>query len=244
MIDVLITTVLRPQILQRTLAAAQEHCWGDEPVRLVVNVDPVGEATATTEDIAAICLGFAEELLIRKAPEAKYPYSWAWCWTNARGPVVLWLMDDWEITEPCPLALWRGVMQAHDDLGGLRLPFWPAAGENLKQWCQTYTWNGSFFECPEGQRMGFGVAGQPMLLRGDFARTTGPLIDVERNPEKQFHHHNKALKDEVLKWRWGCYGSPGCPAMFRDIGQKWRAEQGLVKTNPSFMTGWVKQEEK
>lgn len=236
------TAVRRPEILKRTLHTFFMRCFAPviNKCRLIINVDPVGDDIASHE-LNKIVSAYFKHYIIGMPMEASFPKAFKWTWDWATAPWVFHLEDDWELLTGVDIMFMIELMEKFPNLASLRLPFFPSTERTMKNWNLFFPWNGHFFECPVNLRQTAGFAGHPSLLRGDFVRNCAPLINVNLNPEKQFHGDNDRLVNEVLQWKYGVFGLPNHPKVIKDIGGEWRNANKFQKKGPkAFFKEWEK----
>jgi len=234
MIDITITATRRHRVLRQTLESFKRNLFKDYPVRIIINIDPIGP-DIDQEYCFTVCeyVFPSTEIAIRMPPAAHFGRAFKWVWNQARTNYVFHLEDDWELVREIDLQKMLNILNCNKDLALLRLPQFNAGPATMKNWNLFYPWNGEFFECPEDLRITAGFCGHPSLIRGEFIRNTVLYIDTERNPEKQFHGGGpQKILDEVVKWRYGVFSRPEAPYAIRDLGRPWMAENGLQKKGP------------
>jgi len=241
-IDVLIPATLRPDVLNETLASFRRnlfmlrlpYCY-----RAWINIDPVGMEGVSQRDMIRIAGRSFPGFSYRLPDQPHFGRAFHWLWTRPVGDYVLYLEDDWVLDAPVDLENMIYIFDVEPDLAVLRLPWRPTGLDSMKNWKFSFPWTGRYFECPLDARREVGFCGHPSLIRGDFVRAIGPLLDPERNPEKQFHHGSEAMMAEIDRWRYGVFGQPNHPAAIRDIGRAWMVRQGLAKAgSKAFFTEW------
>jgi hypothetical protein len=240
LIDITMTAVRRPEILKRTLHSFFKNCFAPimDRCRLVINIDPIGDAMPSHE-LVPIIGGFFKHYYVHLPMTPSFPHAFKWVWQHASAPFVFHLEDDWELLAPVDIIHMIRMLEDFPRLASLRLPFFPSSDREMKNWNLFFPWNGYYFECPKDLRKTAGFAGHPALLRGDFVRECAPLIDVNLNPEKQFHGDNDPLVNEVLRWQYGVYSQPNSPKILKDIGALWKAENNFQKAgSKAFFTQW------
>jgi len=245
MIEILIPTCLRPEVLDRTLDSFRRFLFTDPvldiiPVGIHLNVDPVGPCPRPREVKETVQRHFPRLLSWRFADEPSFPVAFASLWQAASGHnPVFYLEDDWELLRPVDLAHMLAILEMNPDLAGLRLPWKPTEAARMKNWRYFFPWNGEFFACPADLRRAVGFCGHPGLFRGEFVARCAPHLDTTRNPEKQFHHGSPALMAEVDRWQFGVFARPNELPAIRDIGRAWMVEHGFRKAgSKAHFTHW------
>jgi hypothetical protein len=239
-IDVLIPATLRPDVLNETLAWFRKNMLSDQfCYRVHMNVDPVGLLGVHARDVIRCAETWRELSAWRTPDQPHFGRAFRWLWTRPVGDYVLYLEDDWVLDAQVDLENMIHILNVEPDLALLRLPWRSTGLHSMKNWKFSFPWTGRYFECPLDARREVGFCGHPSLVRGDFVRAIGPLLDPESNPEKQFHHGSEAMMAEIDRWRYGVFGQPNHPAAIRDIGRAWMARQGLAKAgSKAYFTEW------
>lgn len=245
MIDLLIVATRRPEILERTLNSFTRNLFRNFPVRIIINIDPVGPGSSM--DVLKVAESYFKVKRVNFPVVAGFPAAFKWVWEQADADICFWLEDDWELVRPISLTDMIEVLFYTPRLAALRLN-WKHTGKHLmKNWKFKFLWEpiqvtsgwSGFFECPAGDRQEVGFCGHPSLIRGEYIRKCGKLIDINLNPEKQFHRGNEKLIKEVLKWRYGVYGGREQPHSIIDIGREWMIQNGFRKAeNKAWFCTW------
>jgi hypothetical protein len=239
MIDIVMTATRRAEILAKTLKSFKKNLFGNNPARLIINIDPVGPDTDKV--IADIAYCYFNNLLVFTPDTPSFPAAFKRVWSQAKAEFIVNLEDDWELLAPVDLADWVNIMNVFPDLALLRLPFKRQDYGYMKNWKYLFPWNGGFFNCPAVHKREVGFCGHPSLLRGDFVKAVAPFLDDTKNPEKQFHHGRSEIMAEIDKWNFGVYGRPNGPALIKDIGRDWMIKNNYQKAgNKALFTQWEK----
>ncbi|WP_226951477.1 glycosyltransferase family 2 protein [Rhizobium terrae] len=80
----------------------------------------------------------------------------------------------------------------------------------------------------------------PSILRGDFARRAAELMDVTKDPEKQFYSGVNPLLQAYVATRRNYIFSPENKPVIADIGRDWRSERGIQKNIRNSTSVWEK----
>lgn len=264
-LDVTMTAVRRPEIWRRTLESFSKM-FDQERLRFIVNVDPVGDdvevETMSSEIARRVIVNYAyPDLRVQFSKLPGLGRAFKWCWENTEADWVFHLEDDWELISNRPriMDMWQCMVQ-YPNLAALRLSMFTAGrfphsmdswgklvDEPMKNWNRWIPYNRAqgFYEIKAEERHRIGVCGHPTLFRGDFVRAVTPLLDPDRNPEKQFQGSNPAVTAEMMNWRFGVWAQPGDPPAIRDIGRDWIANSGWQKKGEkAFFTEWEKVDRK
>jgi len=238
-VDITITAVRRPELLSKTLESFKRLLFKDKvETQVILNVDPVGNAE-NSEIVFETALRYFPEVTWRNSPVSNFAKAFRWVWENTTSDLVFHLEDDWELIREVDFEELVGILNRHDDLASIRLPAFYSGAESMKNWNKFFPWNGEFYECPKDLVRAVGFCGHPSLIRGEFVRNTAKFLNVNSNPEKQFHYVNGDIVREVLKWRFGVFGKPLKPPYIRDIGRRWMVQNGFRKSgNKAFFMVW------
>ena len=245
MIEILMTATRRPEIIERTLSSFKKNLFNYVPAKVIINIDPVGPGT-DDEVIAVVRKHFEiKNILLASFPNFPYAFRRVWLMTESR--FCFWLEDDWELTREVSLPEMIDLIDSTSYLASLRLPWVRTEKDYMKNWRYKFPYvqlnniSGAFM-CPEELKQEVGFCGHPSMLSGLFVKRCAKLLDVNLNPEKQFHHGNKELLEEVMKWKFGVFGKPNQPAVVQDIGRQWMVKNGYKKKgNKAFFQEWEKE---
>lgn len=235
-IDVTMTAVLRPKIVERTCASFQRHLFRHAPTRLIANIDGVGE-NVHPMDQAKLMKSYFSDIKYRFARECSFPKAFCWTWRRTESEFFFNLEDDWELLKSISLSAMVATMDRIPDLAILRLSMFNAGTDSMKTWNKFIPYNAKdgFFECPEEIRHRVGFCGHPSLIRKEWADQMMVYLDDKRNPEKQMQlcHPESPIGLQLRKWRYGIWAVPNEPASIRDIGRNWIKDAGLQKAGTS-----------
>lgn len=242
MLDILITATRRHEILQTTLESFKRNLFKDYPIKIIINIDPVG-SDETNEDCLRVCQEtFPKVEILSHSPiEPNFSKAFKWTWDQARTDYIFNLEDDWELRYKVDLQNMIDILERNKNLVLLRLPYFISSENMMINWTTPFHWNGEFFECPESLKMSLGFCGHPSLIKGEFVQKIAPYINTEINPEKQFHRGPPEIMTEVSRWSYGVYGQPNMPAYIHTLGEKWAAKtKWHKKGNKAWFLKWEK----
>jgi hypothetical protein len=245
MLDVGITATLRPTILQATLESFRDNLFKDAPLRIILNVDPVGEDINPAK-VVELAGRYCDKIEYRIAPAPHFPTAFKWVWSHFQSEFVFSLEDDWQLLYPMDLSDMLQTMWDIPKLAVLRLSAFPAGQDRLKCWNKFFPWSSDgFFECPEDIRHRVGFCGHPSLMRSEWALRIWEYLDWDRNPEKQIQlcRVGSRMFWELTGWRYGVWATQGSPSAIKDLGREWIAKTGWEKGggNKAWFTHWIPQ---
>ncbi len=238
-IAVTTTAVLRPEILERTFESFNNFLDGknNPNIHLFLNIDNIGGTINDREKIIFLCQKYFQNFTLNQPVAPNFSKAFKWCWEQVDNSFdyVFNLEDDWELTDQnLRIETLIEKMEQAPTMANLRLSYKivDTVELKLKQWNKFFSYNiDGFFECPERHIKNCGFCGHPSLFRAEFVRNVAKYINTKINPEKQFHHLNDKIIEEVLKWRWGAYVSDinSKIPLIKDIGRDWIKDSGLRK---------------
>jgi len=245
--DITTTATLRPRLLRQTYTSFRDRMFEGsfEGCRLYLNVDPVGEAGVTQDDVVAVAREFFDDVVTRCPDAPSVPQAWCWLFNVVSDHFVFNLEDDWIMTQNCRISDLTAIMSREPNLALLRLTRFAAGEESCRQWNKSFIRHGDYYECPEEVQGMLGFSGNPSLIRGDFLRGVGQWLVPWGCPEKQikrFVHPIAANRDHVTRfiqqqimhvileqWTYGVYTKPGWENVVADAGGDWRKDHGVDK---------------
>ena len=238
-IDIAMTATRRPELIERTLSSLKLFMLPSRGHRLFLNVDPVGH-DMDSFDVVSRFAGYFARVEGRCPETPSFGDAFKWCWSQTDADYVLHLEEDWEFLRPVDVSEMVKILSSEPDLALLRLPAFRSDAAAMKNWNLWYPWNGTYFECPENLKITAGFCGHPSLIKREFVHRTVRWVDPNLNPEKQFHRGGpRKLIEEVVRWKYGVFGSPSQSAAVRDIGREWMVKNGWAKQGPkAFFTKW------
>jgi len=241
-VDVTITATKRLDVLFKTLSSFMENLLWKTDCEAIVNIDPVGDAHSAEKVLRVVEL-FLPVKQSREAIQPDFSEAFRYTWNMVDAPWVFHLEDDWELLQKVDIEEMAQILEEENDLALLRLPQFVSTKDKMKNWDKFFPWNGKYFECPDELRQGVGFCGHPSLIKGEFVKTAAPLIKRGSNPEKQFHHDNTELVEEVMKWRYGVFSKPNSPNYIKDLGREWMVKSGWKKEgSKAYFINWTKED--
>ena len=230
-IDITMTSVLRPGIVDETLGSFCEKMLTErDRYRLIINIDPIGE-NVKPKEVIKVCENYFDDIIYNIAKEPSFPAAVMWTWRKARSEWVFHLEDDWKISRETSINHMINILKKYEDIACLRLPKHPIPNKRLiVMFKSRYEYNPDGFYIAEDRKAQFGL--NPVLIRGKFVKRAVPLMVTTRNPEKQFRYGNPNMREFIMKWKYAIYGPPGQPALTIDNGLIWRRTLGFNKPEP------------
>lgn len=237
--DITMTAVRRPEIIHKTLSSFANAFNNFKSHRLIVNIDPVGGTLFDEQRVIDICYEFFDNIIVKTPHKASFPKAFNWCWSQIETDIVFHLEDDFVLIQQIDISEILNILDAEPDLALMRLPLFRSGPKDMKTWNKFIPFNGKYFECPKDLRGSVGFCGHPSFIRKEFIDKCLPYLDDNLNPEKIFHRKGGILMEEVMKWRYGIFGTTNNPPIIKDIGREWIAKTNWQKKgNKAIFTEW------
>jgi hypothetical protein len=92
---VVVIATLRPEILDITLNSFYHKLLKDFDVRIIINVDPVGEIGVSQSDVIAVCKRYFKNIISNSPMTPSFSRAVFWCWEQVNTNIFFHLEDDW-----------------------------------------------------------------------------------------------------------------------------------------------------
>jgi len=246
-LDITMTAVQRPAILERTLKSFRDNLFRPNLLidyQLIINVDPIGELVPISY-IHDLCADYFPHPIVVTQARAHFGRAFHRVWSMADlrdANFIFHLEDDWECTRTVDLYKMIDIMRRDERVAILRLSTVGCDGDyyySMKQWGHRFPWNGNFYEIPSEDQAKLRVSGHPSLINPKFIHDVLPHMNPESNPEKQLREGDPVFGPIIKQYRFGVFNTPGLPANIRDIGREWMIKKGFNKQgNKAWFTQW------
>lgn len=216
-IDVVLIATLRPEILEITLNSFYHKLLKNFDVRLIVNVDPIGDKKYTQQDIINVCKKYFSNIVSHTPSEPSFSKAVLWCWQKINSDFFLHLEEDW-------------CLKSKVDLNTLLLPFQSNEVVSIRF---NITRNVKF-KVINSLVVTDAFSLNPSFFRSRFIKEKIKNYDTNQDPEKQICRNIKSTLFRNPKFI--LYGKHNEKALVIDIGKIWREHSSLDKWN-SFGKG-------
>ena len=241
-IDITMTASKRPGIIKRTLTSFCENLFTDSNnYRLIINLDNVGE-DCDCHSIVEICSYFFKNVLFCYSEEPSFPKAVKRVWSLSSSRFVFHLEDDWILNKKIKMEDLVTILKSNPRIANVRLSKYDLGNTkdtSINVFSQNFVYTGMGFFL--GTNKGKAFALNPTLINSNFLKKSIPLLDMNKNPEKQFRANNPIFSNFISEWEYALFGTPGEKAIVTDIGREWRKQFGFIK--PSI-NGFIKWENK
>lgn len=244
-LDITTTATIRPGIVERTLWSFKRLAFRDHDVRLILNIDPVGEEQFTQQHVLNIAKKYYSNIVVRMPDVAHYVKAIKWTWSQVETDLFFFLEDDYHLYCPLDVDAMARAFQHEERLAVLRLP----KGDTTETECHwarhgggfTAQWNGYYYK---GKHIQF--TGMPSLIRTEWMRDFLATLTNDKSIEIQARLLRKHKNPIVRNWKYGVFAEPNTPLTVEDIGEIWKRKLKIRKNGgPKELkigfTGWLRK---
>ncbi|MBZ7922827.1 hypothetical protein LAC81_13605 [Ensifer adhaerens] len=238
-LDLCIVATRRPDLLAQTLTSFRERIFSNlELGGAYLNLDPAFGSIEDHHACVDIFRSYFPEGVVFQPESPGFCAAVARLWSATSAEYVFHLEDDW-------IAL--------RDMGTeLLAPFADPAITQVSFHTADQNWDigrkGHFHQRNEYARfLGIKIplfrtfpkfTTSPSILRGGFARHCAGLMDLSRDPEKQFYSGvNPAMESYVRRSRNYIF-SPEAGPVIKDMGREWREQRRIQKVITNSTSIW------
>lgn len=243
-IDIAMTAVIRPKILNGTLLTIIKNVVDDiDRFRLIINIDPVGDDVDPMK-VIDVAKNYFKEVVWNIPESPSFPKAVKWVWSKVETPYFFHWEDDINILRRIDVNDMIKILKKYDKLSSLRL--YRDHTPNKKVFhtfsCK-WRYNEDGFYLASDWKKQFGL--NPILIKKDFIDQALPRMKNDYNPEKQFRYSQDYMRTVIKEWHYGLYTRPGDLRMVDGRkGKKWKQKYGLDKPEGQSFTYWIKKGEK
>lgn len=241
-IDITMPAVVRPALLEGTLKTIVENVVDDiKRFRLIINVDPIGEAVKPAK-VVKVAQKYFPNVLSNIPPKPSFPKAVKWLWSQTTAPFVLHWEDDVNILRKVDINDMIRLMIKHKQLSSLRLykHATPKNKKGMHTFSCRWVYNTEGFYVARDWKKQFGL--NPILIRKEFIDEAVPRMVEHINPEKQFRYSQEYMRPIIKKWQYAIYAKPGQRRLIDGRkGQAWKDKIGLQKPIGRTFLEWEKR---
>ena len=128
-IDVITTAIRRPDLLEITYQSFFSKIQNLPKVRIILNVDPIGEANAG--ECLKVAKKYSNNLVTRSPDKANFSASVNWCWSQVESFYFLHIEDDWILKKTIDFTRWLNDLTSKDVAQSVLIMKRPRTLENL-----------------------------------------------------------------------------------------------------------------
>jgi len=240
-IDITMTAVLRPNILEGTLKRIVKHVVDDpKRFRLIINIDPVGEKVKP-QKVINVARKYFKNVVYNVPDKPSFPKAVKWVWGESKAPFVFHWEDDVNILRNIDVKDMIRILKQHRLISSLRLYSKSTPRKKLlKTFSCNWRYNEKGFYIAKDWRRQFGL--NPILIKRAFIDEAVERMVDTVNPEKQFRNTQKYMIPLIKKWRYGLYTNPGDGRLVNGRkGQQWKNKMKLQKPRTGKFLAWDKR---
>ena len=231
MIDITITSTLRPDVLEETLISFKTKLFNEGDYRIIINIDPVGNKKVTQDDVESVVRKHFDDVIVNKPVTANFSKALIWCWSQCESKYVFNLEDDWTLNKTVDINELKHLLETNDNLASIRL--------NKRN--NTETMKGvkysQKFNHIIGKHRYDSFSLNPSIIKKEFIDACLKGMIGNTNPETQLRDRKCSLYEKVIsKWDYAVYGNFGDKSLIVDIGSKWRCDRGLTNKKKNWTT--------
>ena len=209
-IDLILIATLRPEILEITLNSFYHKLLKDFDVRLIVNVDPIGDTKYTQQDVIKICKKYFPNMLSNMPAEPSFSKAVLWCWQQINSKIFFHLEEDW-------------CLKSKVDVKNMLAPF---ENKEVVSVRLNITRN-SKFKAIDNLVITDAFSLNPSFFRSAFIKEKIKKFDANQDPEKQIC---KNIKSGLFpNPKFILYGKFNEKSLVIDTGKIWRENRSLDK---------------
>jgi hypothetical protein len=209
-LDVVMTATLRPELIEITLTSFFNNLLRQlNEVRLIINIDPVGDRRCTADDILKICRRYTGQIVSRCPAHPSFSRAVQWGWEQVETEFFLHLEDDWLLSRRAAIDAALELLATDPDVASVRFNRSTNSGQTPVR------------------SPGFSL--NPSIIRRAFIDEALPFFSCDLDPEKQFCALDGEKAERLSHWRFVCYGSANEPPYVIDTGRGWRKFMNLGK---------------
>jgi len=241
-IDICMTAVLRPKIINETLDLIIKNVCNGNTNRftLILNIDPIGENIKPAK-IVKIAKKKFKNVIFNISQTPSFPRAVKWIWEQSTTPYIFHWEDDVNILREINVDNMIEILKKYKQLSSLRL-YKANIPNKLTMLTFNCKWkyNKDGFYLASDWKKQFGL--NPILIKKLFIKEAVKLMKDNINPEKQFRYSQKYMRPLIKKWQYGIYGQPGDIRLIDGRkGQRWKNKIHLDKPKGKTFIEWEKK---
>lgn len=241
-IDITMTAVLRPSMLNESLSTIVKNVVDDQDrFKLIINVDPIGE-DVDPMDVVRVAQSHFKTVIYNIPEEPSFPKAVKWVWMNSDAPYVFHWEDDISIYRPINIKHMIEIHKKFPDVAALRLFSQPTPNsEAMPVFGSVWKYNSEYgFYTADGWKSQFGL--NPNLIKRAFIDEAIHVLRDDVNPEKVFRTTYSWSIPLISKWKYALYTNPGEDTLISPVGSKghiWKKQLGLSKPAAGQFLTWA-----
>lgn len=238
-IDITMTAVIRPALLEKSLNTIIKNvCKDREGFRLIINIDPVGEAIKPIKVVKTVQKYF-DDVIFNIPKKPSFPKAVKWVWSQATAPYIFHWEDDVDILRPIDVDHMIKILEDNPKLSSLRLykERTPKSRKGFNIFNCHWVYHDEGFYVAKDWKRQFGL--NPILIKSEFVKEAVTKMVEHTNPEKQFRYSQPYMRGLIKKWQYGIYAKPGETRLIDGRkGERWKQKMKLNKPKGQTFLKW------
>ncbi|RVI77377.1 hypothetical protein CN188_22400 [Sinorhizobium meliloti] len=238
-IDLCIVSTRRPDLLATTLRSFSEQVFPNFEIENVfVNLDPFFGDENDHARCAELIKATFPNCILFEPDRPSFSASVRRLWSSTKSEFFFHLEDDWVALE----TIGKAALSPFSHKAVTQVSFHTAE----KKW--DVRKNGYFHQRNEYLRL-LGIkiptfrtfpifTTSPCILRGDFGRQCAALMDVSKDPEKQFYYGVNPSLENYVRSRKSFIHAPNNAPVIADIGREWQKMNNIRKVIRDASSSW------
>jgi hypothetical protein len=225
-LDITMTSILRPKVIERTLFSLKEHLKFSGDIRLILSVDPIGEQVAKKSILKVARKYFP--VFHKYNDTASFENSVLWLWNQVESLYFLHWEDDKVLLKDLDIDWCIKKLEENNTIASMSFPT-----IRIKKKDKIFFWTD--WELKDDiyitNKYGHCFGTRPHLIRKEFIKGSLLYITNRRNIEKQFRYSNTNFCNKFLsKWLFSLYSES---QVYIDIGNDWKKIMKIKKSRQS-----------
>jgi hypothetical protein len=243
-IDVTMTAVIRPEVLENTLSSFFKYIFSSSyTYSLILNIDCIGDDAYKSNDVIDIAKKYFSSITCNISQNPNFPKAVKWVWFHSQSEFVFHLEDMWNARMSINFNDLVYVLDQYPDIANIFL---------FKALLADGSPEPTFYDGYKNynDRRMFLQSDKPLLspglYRGEFLRSYANMMNDVDNPElqiwgdKETHRDGMAdcnNKEYLSKWKYVIYSGNwklpfwSCRKQVVDLflGRQWKKRHGFKK---------------
>jgi hypothetical protein len=209
-LDVVVIAIKRPEILRLCLETFKKNLLQQFDVRVIINVDPVGEENYSQKDIINIAKEYFPNVVSRTPKKGNFSKAVYWAWGQVRTDFFFHLEDDWLLKSFIPAYRLESKASIREIVS---ITFNTSSNKKYPKLYKNY------------HLKNFSL--RPCIFRTKYIKEKLVDFKFDQDPEKQIIKNvpSKSFRDP----KFILYGNDHEGRKIIDTGKKWKMKNAFLK---------------
>ncbi len=213
-LDVVVIAIKRPQILRLCLETFKKNLLNQFDVRIIINVDPVGEENCSQRDIVNIAKEYFPNVISRTPKKGNFSKAVHWAWSQVKTEFFFHLEDDWLLKSFIPAYRLQRKLNVEDIVS---ITFNITSN---KKYTMLYEVNNKIYHLKT-----FSL--RPSFFRSKYIKEKLAGFKFDEDPEKQIAKNT--LSKSFKNPKFILFGNDNEGRKIIDTGKKWKMKNAFSK---------------